>query len=89
MAENNNKDNNIDNNNDNENENNNKRGFIGGVLEYFTTPTRNRIDRQHLIDQQLQQHRNQRQEAFNLEEELGISAGVAGWFPLELLQYPK
>jgi hypothetical protein len=86
MAENNNEDNNIDNNNDNENENenenenNNERGFIGGVLEYFTTPTRNRIDRQHLIDQQLQQHRNQRQ-AFNLEEELGISAGVAALFP--------
>jgi hypothetical protein len=76
MAENNNKDNNKDNNNDN-----NKRGFIGGVLEYFTTPTRNRINRQNLIDQQLQQHRNQRQEAFNLEEELGIYAGVAALFP--------
>jgi hypothetical protein len=82
MAENNieenNNDNNIENNNDNDD--NNERGFIGGVLEYFTTPTRNRINRQNLIDQQLQQHRNPRQEAFNLEEELGIGAGVAALF---------
>jgi hypothetical protein len=76
--DNNNEDNNIDNNNNNDNDN--EQGFIGGVLEYFTTPTRNRINHQDLIDQQVQQYQNPRQ-AFNLEEELGINAGVAALFP--------
>ena len=87
MAENNddNNNNNDNDNDNNDNDNNNERGFLGGVIDYLTTPIRNtaRTNRQNLIDQDIRPNQNQREQAFNLEEELGIEAGVAALFPEE------
>jgi hypothetical protein len=82
MAENNNDEDNNNDNNNNDNNDNNERGFLGGVIDYFATPIRDtaRTNRQNLIDQNIRQNQNQREQAYNLEEELGIGAGVAALF---------
>ena len=89
MAQNDDDDINFNNNlNNNDNDNNNAEGdnspiqprtFLGGILDYVTTPlrTRTRNDRQNLIDQQQQQQRNIR----NLEADIGL--GRAALFPDE------
>jgi hypothetical protein len=65
---NNNKNDNNDNNNNNDNNDNNdnnERGFLGGVIDYFATPIRDtaRTNRQNLIDQNIRQNQNQREQA--------------------------